>query len=97
MHMCAILPDVLYLGGLKDAADAMALRSQKITHILSLTKDSEDLTFDGSICHKCISMDDSPDEEIELYFEACFQVIQNAINSKGRVLVHCNMGIRYAH
>jgi protein-tyrosine phosphatase len=49
--------------------------------------------FEGKYKYKILYLDDAPDENILIWFKEAFDFINEAINNKGKVYVHCAMGI----
>jgi predicted protein tyrosine phosphatase len=96
MEICEVLPNFLFLGDLADAFDKEALAAQRITYVLSLTIDAETMENEAICAHKIVAMTDSPDEDIGKHFDTCFNFIEKASASGGRVLIHCNMGVSRA-
>ena len=97
MEICEVLPNFLFLGDLADAFDKEALAAQRITYVLSLTIDAETMENEAICAHKIVAMTDSPDEDIGKHFDTCFNFIEKASASGGRVLIHCNMGVRWQY
>lgn len=71
------------------------LRKLEITHILNISNE-EDKDYPG-IKSLFININDNEynnnDNSIDNYFSMTYNYIQEVINTNGRVLVHCNMGI----
>lgn len=94
MPICEILPCCLFLGGIADATSKDALAARNITHILSLTMKADQITLQN-VTHKHVPMEDSADENIASHFDECFRFMRAAQEAGGRLLVHCQMGIRF--
>lgn len=95
IDMNRITPNV-YLGSYKRAAlNQIGLKKFKITHILTVGNDMSPEPFPDDFIYKIISIHDSPDEDISIYFDECIDFISNAIkkNNKNKVLIHCWAGI----
>ena len=72
------------------AAKSIDLRRQfGITHLLSVC---QDFPPEGPN-HLIISVQDSEYDDILIHLPAACRFIQNTVESGGRVLVHCHMGI----
>ncbi|EMD49509.1 leucine rich repeat and phosphatase domain containing protein [Entamoeba histolytica KU27] len=83
--------DNLYLGSYANAHNKNYLQKMGITHILTIGPLQP--MFPELFTYKQINIDDSVKEDISIYFEECFQFIEQARNSGGAVLVHCAAGI----
>lgn len=86
----------LFLGNLTAATDINWLKETKITHIL--TVDSCPLprkVHEGlpNLITKYIQITDMPREDLLTHFEDSYEFIDRALESKGRVLVHCYFGV----
>jgi len=81
----------LYLGCLKGAEDLTLISKHKITHNLYLhtieQKEHPNITY------KKIVIRDAEDEDINSYFNECFEFIQEALSKNGIVLVNCQLGM----
>ena len=82
----------LYLSNDCIARNRKILNDHKITHILNLTTTFQN-AFDNKFIYKTIRINDNLNESIYKHFNDSFEFIDNAINTNGRVLVHCNMGV----
>lgn len=86
----------LYLGNLTAATDIEWLREERITHILTVDscplprKVQEQLP---SLILKYLEITDMPREDLLTRFEDSYEFIEEALNSAGRVLVHCYFGV----
>ncbi|XP_015596741.1 dual specificity protein phosphatase MPK-4 [Cephus cinctus] len=85
----------LFLGNLTAATDFEWLKEAKITHIL--TVDSCPLPRKvqvlPDIVLKYIQVTDLPREDLLTYLEDSYQFIQHALESGGKILVHCYFGV----
>ncbi|XP_043407984.1 dual specificity protein phosphatase 13 [Chelonia mydas] len=98
-HVNEVWPN-LYVGDLFTARDKEQLRRMGITHIVNAAagrfhidtgaKFYRDLPVD----YYGIEADDDPHFDLSIYFHQAARYIRAALNSpRGRVLVHCAMGI----
>ncbi|XP_034632967.1 dual specificity protein phosphatase 13-like isoform X1 [Trachemys scripta elegans] len=98
-HVNEVWPN-LYVGDLYTARDKEQLRRMGITHIVNAAagrfhidtgaKFYRDLPVD----YYGIEADDDPNFDLSIYFYQAARYIRAALNSpRGRVLVHCAMGI----
>jgi protein-tyrosine phosphatase len=88
-----IIQDRLYLAGQDVASNFEQLINQRITHILNLTSNIENL-FESKIKYKRIKMYDTLDQDLFVYFGESFKFIDDCLNiPNGRILVHCNAGV----
>ena len=88
----------LYLSSDDVACSLELLKKMKITHILNITLDIENLFEKENIKYKRIFIDDSPRQNIIEYFNEAFDFIDNALlftnlTANNNVLVHCNAGV----
>ncbi|XP_072903154.1 dual specificity protein phosphatase 19 [Hemitrygon akajei] len=68
------------------------LKTHKISHILNVGYGIEN-AFPCEFIYKNVSILDLPDTAITLYFQECFDFIDQAKTQNGVVLVHCNAGV----
>lgn len=90
-----ILPR-LFLGNLSAATDIEWLKEQKITHILTvdscpLPRKIQELL--PNLVTKYIQVTDMPREDLLTHFEDSYEFIDYALESNGRILVHCYFGV----
>lgn len=88
-----ILP-FLYIGNQRDASNKERLAELGITHIINVTAQLP-LHFesDGSIRYKRLPATDSGSQNLKQYFSEAIEFIDNARDSNGKVLVHCQAGV----
>ncbi|KAJ0092529.1 hypothetical protein Patl1_25450 [Pistacia atlantica] len=89
--MCQI-EEGLFLGSFLDANKKDALKSSNVTHILTVA-DLGEPPFPDEFLYKTIEVMDRDDTNLMLYFDECFNFIDEAKRLGGGVLVHCLMGI----
>ncbi|KAJ7272589.1 protein-tyrosine phosphatase-like protein [Mycena haematopus] len=87
----AIIHDKVYLGTLSAAESPQLLTRLKITHVLSVCPDLVEI--DETVKHLTLPVVDDEHFDLLQYLPAACQFIQEALDSGGRVLVHCVMGI----
>eukprot|EP01006_Ploeotia_vitrea_P044640 TRINITY_DN66844_c7_g4_i1.p1 TRINITY_DN66844_c7_g4~~TRINITY_DN66844_c7_g4_i1.p1 ORF type:complete len:314 (+),score=8.25 TRINITY_DN66844_c7_g4_i1:80-943(+) len=93
-----ILPH-LWLGDFRDATNVNALRKTGITHILNVAQEcqSGECTPPAEEMEGInvlnIPLRDANDEDISPHFADAIQFIETVKEEKGRVLVHCRVGI----
>lgn len=91
--MSEIIKDRLYLAGQDVANSFEQMQNYKITHILNLTSNIENL-YETKIVYKRIKMYDSLDQDMSVHFGEAFEFIDKCLNMpNGRILVHCNAGV----
>ncbi|XP_061490845.1 dual specificity protein phosphatase 13B-like isoform X2 [Rhineura floridana] len=90
----------LYIGDLYIARDIEQLRRMGITHIVNAAAGRFHIDTgakfykDLSVDYYGIEADDDPKFDLSLYFHPAAKYIRAALNSpRGKVLVHCAMGI----
>ncbi|XP_008807219.2 dual specificity protein phosphatase 1B-like isoform X2 [Phoenix dactylifera] len=81
----------LFLGSVGVALKKEVLKSLNITHILIVAK-SLDPAFPNDFVYKKIEVLDTPDTNLQEYFDECFSFIDEAKRAGGGVLVHCFAG-----
>lgn len=91
LHPCEILP-FLFVGSQVHAQSRAILSGLKITHILNITATCPNC-FPNDIQYKTIPIKDTWNQNISSFFQECFEFIDSARSSDGRVLVHCVAGI----
>jgi protein phosphatase slingshot len=85
----------VWLGSYERAAKVYeGLKANGITHILTVGNDMPAM-FPNDFTYKIISIDDSPESNLNNYFEECMEFIDKALNEKvtNQVLIHCWAGI----
>ena len=85
-----ILPHLL-LGSLNNARSKSTLSKFNVSHILNVN-DSAKFLDSEEIHYSHIPISDYGDTNLYEVFDRCFQVILEARDSSGRVLVHCRHG-----
>ncbi|XP_061197092.1 dual specificity protein phosphatase 22-like [Saccostrea echinata] len=88
--MNRVLPG-LYVGNFRDAKDTNQLKTNNITHILSIHDNAKKLRDD--IEYKCIQASDTPNQDLAQFFSECIDFIHVARINGGNVLVHCLAGV----
>lgn len=87
-------PGELFIGGLKAIDQPDLLAEKGITHIVSaLEYDHCDYEEYAKYQRLWIPIEDHPAQNMLQHFERTNAFIEKAINDKGRVLVHCAMGV----
>tara|TARA_Y100000310_G_C20459894_1_gene704832 strand:+ start:43 stop:570 length:528 start_codon:yes stop_codon:yes gene_type:complete len=88
------ITDYLFLSAQVVSTNYSLLQENNITHIVNCTHPSECFgNLFQDICYMNVPVLDKPFQYIRDYFETTFQFIDEAISQKGKVLVHCHMGI----
>ncbi|CAF0996736.1 unnamed protein product [Adineta ricciae] len=89
--MSEIVPHI-YVGNICDAQNLDRLTEHGITHIINCTPD---LPFYWEKKHEYLRLDvlDLPSQNIRKHFETAIDFIDKALQSNGKVLVHCSAGI----
>eukprot|EP01117_Protostelium_nocturnum_P010305 TRINITY_DN3701_c0_g1_i1.p1 TRINITY_DN3701_c0_g1~~TRINITY_DN3701_c0_g1_i1.p1 ORF type:complete len:336 (-),score=65.43 TRINITY_DN3701_c0_g1_i1:28-1035(-) len=86
----------LFLSGFSDAKDFELLHRLGIDHVLSTACeviDNQFLSSETSINHKIMNIKDDDDEFVIRFFDETNLFIEKAMKSRGKVLVHCMMGL----
>jgi protein-tyrosine phosphatase len=87
-----ILEGFLYLGNVRDARSEEQLKDFQISHILNMSNDVSNSTFEF-INYKRVPIADDEYQNIAPYLDNCIDFINLAKDANnGRVLVHCTKG-----
>ena len=87
-----VINEWIVLGNEDCARDKGFLDMNKFTHVLICAEGCE-MFYESEYKYKVIYLDDSPDQHILQYFKEAFDFINEAIITKGKVYIHCVMGI----
>nr|XP_018911383.1 PREDICTED: dual specificity protein phosphatase 10-like isoform X2 [Bemisia tabaci] len=87
-----VLPH-LYLGNQRDAENLDVLRNLGISRVLNVTSELPGYHEERGILYKHLPAADSSHQNLKQYFEEAFHFIEEARQSGGSVLVHCQAGI----
>ena len=82
----------LFLGSIGSASNLKELQKCKITHIVCCGENIKNF-FSDKFKYFNIPILDSDKEDIKKYFESSYKYIDEAIQNKGNVLVHCHAGV----
>jgi len=89
-----IIPDFLYLGNEYNSSCLEQLEALKITHILNMTEEIDNrFESDSKISYRRIAFPDNEKGYIPDIVDQILEFIENARVNKGRVLVHCRLGV----
>lgn len=98
--MSAILPNLLYLGGIRDASDTDWLRRRGIKCVLSVANYIDEPAFrqavaDANASHHIFEIADVSTQELSALFPELSDLIDRSLTSTPPepVLVHCMMGV----
>lgn len=81
----------LFLGSISAHINITQLRNMNITHILVVHESLKPL-YTSHFKYMCLEASDSDKTNIIAHFPSCIQFIDDALNNKGNVLVHCTAG-----
>ncbi|KAI6184247.1 Dual specificity phosphatase domain containing protein [Aphelenchoides bicaudatus] len=84
--------DGVYLSSQDVVNDFQLLKSNGITHIVNAGVGIANV-FPKNFVYLNVNLLDLPDTDIRSHFDTVFDFIHNAIEKKGRVLIHCNAGV----
>ena len=87
-----VINEWIILGNEDCARDKCFLNTNNITHVLICAEGCE-MFYESEYKYKCIYIDDAPNQNILQYFKDAFDFINDAIALKGKVYIHCVMGI----
>jgi hypothetical protein len=88
--MTEIQPNI-FLGGEKHAEDYSFLKSNRITHILSIGSNFTEL-FAHQFTYKIVTSKPTPTWNFYKHFNSIAQFIQDGSSGKNRVYIHCGSG-----
>jgi len=88
-----VVANAVYLGGYQVAGDLECLQRHGITHIVNMAADVCDNSFPDQFNYLTYYLKDTNSEDISPLFYRTLDWIQNAVDSGGRVLVHCREGV----
>lgn len=83
----------LFLGGQKPAMNKAMLQEAGITHVLNCAGGACDNYFPNDFVYKTYDIGDGVSEDIACLFFESLEFIEEAVRSKGKVLIHCHQGI----
>ncbi|KAJ2331929.1 tyrosine protein phosphatase yvh1 [Coemansia sp. RSA 2681] len=83
--------DGLYVGSAMAESDKAKLKEAGVTHILSVARHYPP-SLPNDFVYKAVEIDDLPEENIIQFFPETDVFISSALESGGRVLVHCMAG-----
>lgn len=90
--------DSIFVGNLTFATDLKAVSSLGITHILNLAPKDEptgqEFYNEIGIKYYEIDTDDDPDFDLKIHFNSTSEIIDQAMQDNGKILVHCHSGYR---
>jgi hypothetical protein len=84
--------DNLYLGDIVGATSKDLLKSNGITHILTVCAGKKPC-FPDEFAYKVVQVLDHPAAPLISYFESCIRFIARAMEVGGKVFVHCFAGV----
>lgn len=88
------ITDKLFVGDLASASNKEAMKSQGITHILSIFNGGIEL-YPSDFTYKLIHINDDPWVNIDDYFDESNKFIDDALvnNPDAKIMIHCQKGI----
>ncbi|KAN0053038.1 hypothetical protein ACTA71_012520 [Dictyostelium dimigraforme] len=92
LYPSEIIKDFLYLGGVENAGNRQQLTNLKITHIVNMASELDDV-YPHLYKYYRANLDDRPKANIYDHFEPVIQFINDCKKQGGRILIHCAMGI----
>ncbi|KAK5575337.1 hypothetical protein RB653_010595 [Dictyostelium firmibasis] len=92
LYPSEIIKDFLYLGGAENAGSRQQLINLKITHIVNMAGELDDI-YPHLYKYYRANLDDRPKANIYEHFEPVIEFIDDCKKQGGRILVHCAMGI----
>ena len=92
MDPASKITDYLYLGSEWNASNLEELKHNQISHILNVTREIDNF-FPANFKYKNIRVYDEEATNLLSHLNDTYRFIKDAKDKKGRVLVHCKMGI----
>lgn len=86
------ITDDIYIGDLASSCNLDELKKHGITHIISVVI-GVDPIYPEEFTYKNIFVNDVEWADLSPYFDPCYEFIEDAIKSGGKVLVHCMCGV----
>ncbi|XP_065906257.1 serine/threonine/tyrosine-interacting-like protein 1 isoform X2 [Dysidea avara] len=86
-----IIPGKMYLGNWRHAANKTMLDHLRVSHIVNLTLDDDEL-FSGEIKYMTVRINDSVDTDAYSHFTDVVDFVGSAWDS-GCILIHCKVGV----
>ena len=81
----------IYIGNIYDAYDIESLKSKNITNVLSAVIGFDEI-YESNINHLCLNLVDNEEQNIIHYFQITNHFIDNIIEKKESLLIHCIAG-----
>ncbi|KAG2306767.1 hypothetical protein Bca52824_026515 [Brassica carinata] len=88
----SLIQEGLYLGSVAAACNKNLLKSYNVTHILTVASSLIPAHPDDFVYKVVRVVVDKEDTNLEMYFDECFDFIDEAKKLGGSVLVHCFVG-----
>jgi len=88
-----VVPNMVYVAGHQVAGDLECLRRNRITHIVNMAADVCESSFPDHFCYLTYYLKDTNSEDISPLFYRTLDWMQHAVDTGGRVLVHCREGV----
>lgn len=82
----------LFVGSVGSAYNLDSLTAANITHVLNCTNSLHN-RFPEHFTYLRVPVEDDPDVDITLHFDACLKFIDAAKDMGGKCLVHCYQGV----
>ena len=89
---CSKNLNILIVGSVDAAMDKDLLSEHNVTHILSVAP-MQHYQPPSNMQHLSLDILDLPDTQLDQFYTEAFTFIDKAVESNGRVLVHCNAGV----
>eukprot|EP01083_Nonionella_stella_P051037 135535_1 len=88
----ALIIEGLYLGSIGAAKNLQWLKSHGVSHVLCVAG-GIGACFPKQFVYHMVEINDAAHEDISSHFGACYQFIEDALTTGGKVLVHCFAGM----
>lgn len=88
-----VVPGSLFIGSIQVAHNLEVLQRHGITHIVNTARDACTNAFEGQFIYLTYYLKDINSEDISILFYRTLKWVDDAIQSGGRVLIHCREGV----
>ncbi|XP_076445219.1 dual specificity protein phosphatase 18-like isoform X1 [Babylonia areolata] len=93
LQMMPCIGKGLYISGRKGVTSSKMLKCQKITHILNMAQEVEDVSFPDRVSVRHAGLRDAEDEDLLECLPELVDHIHCIISSGGRIVVNCWAGV----
>ena len=90
-----LILDNIYIGDIYDAHNIEELEKNNINNVISIVPGCENIynNIEYKINHNCFQAIDNLEQDLTQYFEKTSSLIENIVEKKEKVLIHCICGV----